>query len=71
MPSWGPTLCCALSNRAVVVYKMCDSGFLTDPLILVPSQKLLWLISKRKIQNLHFGENFIKIGQELGKLFRV
>ena len=47
---------------------MCDFGFPTDALILVLTQKFLWLIKKRKHQNLHFGENFINIGQQLKKL---
>ena len=50
---------------------MCDSGFLTDPLILGPTQKFLWPFSKMKIKNLHFDENDNKIRHELGKLFTV
>ena len=50
---------------------MCDSSFPTDPLILVPTQKFLWLISRSKLKNLYFGENFIKIGGQFRKLFKV
>ena len=48
---------------------MCDSCCLTDPLILMPTQKFLWPFSKMKIENLHLDEDDNKIGHELGKLF--